>query len=124
MINKKYAEYKEVFNKSGYHTEKKGALYFFSLLDEVRNELKEGFTDEEIKEKLPSICLEEYHFYFEIRKSKYIEGINDFLSTRNKNKQEIVDSASELSLDDALLVFAKYFNNKELEHEKENGTKK
>ena len=112
-----YAEYIAVFNKLGYDVQKKGAVFFFSLLDDVRSELANGLSDEEIMEKIPGICLDEYHFYFEIKKSAYMKAINDFLNTRDEKKgkkllPEVIDSNKEISLEEAALIFAKYFNAK------------
>ena len=117
-----YTEYYNVFNKLGYHTQKIGAKFFFSLLDEVRNSLNEGFTDDEMKDLIPRICVDEYSLYLEIGKRLYIEKINDFLLNRNTNKgqnlfQEIIGVNKGLSIEESALIFAKYFNAKEKEKE-------
>ena len=116
----KFEEYYKVFNKLGYHTNKKGALYFFDLLDEIRDLLGSGVDDEDLLKVIPSICLEEYHFHLEIGGNLYRERINDFLTTRDERKgqelmSEINGISKNLNFEQTALVFAKYFDKKELE---------
>lgn len=113
MNSKEHAKYIALFNKLGYHTEKVGSLYFFNVLDEVRNELKNNVEDDEIKAKLPSFYLEDYHFFFEVTKTVYMERINDFLTDRRDVDNDIIKSIEGLDLEDILLVFAKYINERE-----------
>ena len=70
-----YKEYYDTFNKLGYQTNIKGAEYFFSLLDEIRDLLRNGVEDEELLRVIPSICLEEYHFHLEVGGKLYKERI-------------------------------------------------
>ena len=116
----KFEEYYKVFNELGYHTNKKGAPYFFDLLDEIRELIAAGVEDEDILKAIPTICLEEYHFSLEIGGNLYRERINDFLTTKDEEKgheliSDINGISKDLNFEQAALVFAKYFDRKELE---------
>ena len=126
MNSTKFAEYYKVFNKLGYHTQKLGAKFFFSLLNDVRDELDKGLTDDEVIELIPKICVEEYGFYLEVGRRTYFDKITDFLTTRNDKKgQDLLSEISgfnqDLSVEESALVFAKYFNAKAKEQETEIG---
>ena len=113
-------EYYDTFNKLGYQTNKKGAEYFFDLLDEIRILLRDGESDEEILRVIPSICLEEYHFRIEVGGNLYKERIKDFLTDKKESEdkdllQEVSGISKDLSIEEAALLFAKYFDAKELE---------
>ena len=59
-------EYKVVFEGLGYNVKSKGAMFFGDLIGDVRELLKEGKTEEEIKELLPRYYVEYYHFCYEV----------------------------------------------------------
>ena len=125
MQYKDYGEYKDIFKEFGYQVEKRGAIYFFSLLDEVRHDLASGMSDEELREIIPRICLEDYHFYFEEKKSAYFSKLNDFLTTRSNNKNiSGIVLEKDVDLIDSTIAFAKYFNAKEEIKEETRGIKK
>ena len=64
------ADYREILENLGFDMKKKGAIFFIDLIGDVQNLLKEGKSEEEIKELLPRYYLEYYHFYLLL--SQYI----------------------------------------------------
>ncbi len=113
-------EYYETFNKLGYKTNTEGAKFFFGLLDEIRDLLRDGEEDEEVLRKIPSLCLEEYHFHLEVGGNRYRTSIREFLASREDSKdedllKEFSGIDKDLSIETAALLFAKYFDAKELE---------
>ena len=66
-----YANYFYVFNKLGYDTRLEGAKYFFSLLQDVRMDLNEGFSDEELLERrIPGSMIDEASLVFDVGRGK------------------------------------------------------
>ena len=112
-------EYREVFSKMGYNVDLYGAGLFESMLEEVRMLLASGATEEEIRKVLPDYYREDFHFYFEIGENEYFEQMKEFCSSRKISKKEKsiinrkelkIPSKKNLSVEDSLLRFAKYFN--------------
>ena len=108
-------QYKSLMELLGYDVNKKGLYLFVCLAEEIRELLKEEKTHEEIIEMLPSIMLEEYRFAFEMRKSSYMELLNDFNNSRkvtpaNHQLNVCFKLEKNLPLPNALIVFAEYFN--------------
>ena len=126
-------EYKSIFKELGYDVNNKGSIYYGALLDDVVELVEEGKSTEEIKNIFPSICLELYHFYFEVAKPRFLGRIEEFRSTviKSKNRKSVnellemgLDSdGSNMELDDSAIYFAKYIvKNKKLK-ENENSHK-
>ena len=108
-------QYKSLMELLGYDVNKKGLYLFVCLAEEIRELLKEEKTHEEIIDMLPSIMLEEYRFAFEMRKSSYMELLNDFNNSRkvtpaNHQLNVCFKLEENLPLPNALIVFAEYFN--------------
>lgn len=108
--------YKSLMEMLGYDVTKKGLYLFVSLAEEVRDLLKAEKSHAEILEMLPSLLREEYHFAFEMRKSNYMEMLNDFTNSRKVTPQNQQLNQSfrlekeNLPLGNALIFFAEYFN--------------
>ena len=91
-------EFREYLIELGCDTSIDGGKFFVDLLEEVVCLLQDGFTDEEVVAILPSICLEYYHFYYEISKFEYYSKIMNFvnncemLKSVNLNNSEIKDN--------------------------------
>ena len=113
------SEYEGLFKNLGYDVKLKGAMLFNDLLDEVRNLLKEGMSDKEIKEFLPSIYLEYYHFCYEIGRYKYFNELDAFCNSRKVTKKnmstnrKVMNMRPNMNLENSLLFFSKYYNNLE-----------
>lgn len=98
-------EYSDVLKKEGYNVETNGAMFFGSLLDEVRALLAEGKTEEEIKLLLPRYYVEDYHFFFEVGKDRYFKELYDFCASK-----KAPEGSTGMNLETSLLFFAGKFN--------------
>ena len=122
-----YAQYFYVFNKLGYDTRLIGARFFFSLLHDVRMDLNEGFTDEELlKKRIPGCMTDEASLVFDVGRGKYRESLYEFLrSTRGEKDEELSKDAPVIEEDSTIektaLKFGKYFNAKAKEKENVDG---
>ena len=96
-----YAQYFYVFNKLGYDTRLIGARFFFSLLHDVRIDLNEGFTDEELlKNRIPGCVVDEASLVFDVGRGKDRESLYEFLrSTRGERDEELFKEAPVLEKD-------------------------
>jgi hypothetical protein len=109
-------EYKLLLRRLGYDVESKGAVYFLDLIDDVRRLLNEGYNADEVKELLPRYYLENYHFYYEVGRYKYMGELEKFCSSRVVNKKNsafnrrILKSRGNMNIEDSLIFFAEYFN--------------
>ena len=125
-----YAQYFYVFNKLGYDTRLIGARFFFSLLHDVRIDLNEGFTDEELlKNRIPGCMTDEASLVFDVGRGKYRESLYEFLrSTRGERDEQLSKEApvfeEDSTIEKTALKFGKYFNAKEKENEEVKGNKK
>ena len=115
-------EYRGLFEKLGYNIDSRGAIFFEDLLNDTRQLLKEGYTDEEIKEELPTICSEVY----EIGRKIYYAELHSFCNNhiidrenRTLNKK-IIGRKLNLDLEDLIIIFAKYFNKLEQRRQNQN----
>lgn len=108
--------YKSLMGMLGYDISKKGLFLFVSLAEEVRDLLRQEKSHEEILAMLPALLKEEYHFALEMRKSAYMEMLNEFVDSRKvtpENQQLNTSFRLEkdnLPLGNALIFFAEYFN--------------
>ena len=113
-------EYRGVFEGLGYDVDTKGALFFGELIEDARELLKEGKSEEEVKEILPGCYTEYYHFVYEgIGRENYLNALDSFFTSR-KDDQAVKFFASEFmgfdscpSKEDLLVFFAKKFNKME-----------
>ena len=113
-------EYSDVLKSVGYDVESKGAIYFGSLLDEVRELLKAGADEKTIRKVLPNYKLEDFHFFFEVPKENYDEELDKFCNSRvvteaNKkmNKEIMGETTANMDVNTSLIFFAKMFNDRE-----------
>ena len=101
-------QYKSLMELLGYDVNKKGLYLFVCLAEEIRELLKNGKTHEEVINMLPSIMLEEYRFAFEMRKSSYMELLNDF---NNNNIIEDINTLDQVDYSIVLNNEQNKFNN-------------
>ena len=112
------SDYQMVFEGLGYNVKSKGAMFFGDLIGDVRELLKEGKTEEEIKELLPRYYVEYYHFCYEgIGREKYLNELRNFCAERTVNEQTN-KFVLPLGVEDSLLFFAKMFNGEEKDNDK------
>ena len=89
-------EFREYLIELGCDTSIDGGNFFVDLLEEVVCLLQEGFSDEDVLAILPSICLEYYHFYYEISKFAYYSKMKNFVNNSEVlNNIEIANSEAK-----------------------------
>ena len=82
-------EYKKFLKENGFDVKIVGAKYFIDLLEEVVEKILDGYDISEIKELYPSICLEYYHFVYEVSRFKYLEELDYFSRNGYRGDNEI-----------------------------------
>ncbi len=82
------------YEKLGFDSKLAGCVYFDDLVEEVRMILDLGdmSTFNEIRDFLPRIELESYHFFFEVGRFKYYEEIDKFLKSRFESRKRMKKS--------------------------------
>lgn len=117
----------KLMNELGFDTEKLGAKFFLSVVMEVQ-EILESIENaknvvpdylpkkiEDIDSFMDRLYLEDFMFFFECGKTKYFEGLNEFICSRKtggeKDKlfNEVFGNSEDL--DSMVISFAKYSNN-------------
>ena len=82
-------EYRNFLERNGYDTNIVGSNYFIDLLEEVVERLLDNTDISEIKELFPSICLEYYHFCYEVSRFKYLEELDYFSQNGYRGDSDI-----------------------------------
>ena len=109
-------QYKLLMDMLGYDTNKKGFALFVNVAEEVRDLLKQEMSHDDIMAVLPSLFLEEYHFFLDMSKTRYMELLEDFVNSRKVTRKNASLNAcfklqkENLPLNGALVFFAEYFN--------------
>ena len=106
-------QYKSLMDLLGYDVEKKGFYLFVCLAEEIRELLKEEKTHDEIIDMLPALMLEEYHFAFDMRKSSYMDYLNEFNDSRKvtpENQQLNICFKLEENLRNSSIPVFRYFS--------------
>ena len=109
-------QYKQLTDMLGYDTNKKGFALFVNVAEEVRDLLKQEMSHDDIMAVLPSLFLEEYHFFLDMSKTRYMELLEDFVNSRKVTRKNASLNAcfklqkENLPLNGALVFFAEYFN--------------
>ena len=85
-------EYKEFLERNGYDTNIVGSNYFIDLLEEIVERLLDNTDVSEIEESFPSICLEYYHFVYEVSRFKYLEELDYFSRNGYRGDSDIEKS--------------------------------
>lgn len=85
-------EYRNFLERNGYDTNIVGSNYFIDLLEEVVERLLDNTDISEIKELFPSICLEYYHFCYEVSRFKYLEELDYFSQNGYRGDSDIEKS--------------------------------
>ena len=95
--------YKEFLEKNGYDIHMVGSKYFIDLLEEIVEKILDNFDESEIKELFPSMCLENYHFYYEVSRFKYLEELDYFSKNGYRGDDDIEKSLWEEAPVDKLI---------------------
>ena len=109
-------QYKQLMDMLGYDTNKKGFALFVNVAEEVRDLLKQEMSHDDIMAVLPSLFLEEYHFFLDMSKTRYMELLEDFVNSRKVTRKNASLNAcfklqkENLPSNGALVFFAEYFN--------------
>jgi len=112
---------RETFRSLGYNVDLVGANMYFDIIYEVIDGVKNGLSNEALREMIPAYCLELYHFCYEVGKIRFFDFINEFLNSKKKirKKKQTISvngiSREDLGFDNQLIYYAKYFIRKERE---------
>ena len=82
-------EYKKFLEKYGFDIGIVGANYFIDLLEEVVEKILDNYDVSEIVELFPAMCLEYYHFYYEVSKFEYLEELEYFSKNGYRGDSDI-----------------------------------
>ena len=110
----------------GYDLNKKGALFFFDLLRDVREMLSKEMSQEEIKEELPKYYIDYSHFDYEVGLKNYYRDLEEFCFSRKVTKDnkkinnQVMGEVNNMNVENKLIFFATYFNKKEKNNSDEN----
>ncbi len=98
QYNKEMLKHKRNFKELGFNIESKGCEYFIDVVDwikkendELKSKNKEELTEEELKENIPSYCLEIYHFDRECGRISFYKEILKFLNKEAERPEESFD---------------------------------
>ena len=118
-IMKLNEERKKLYNDLGFNSELDGCLFFDDLVEEVRQLMDIDELDyNNIKEILPRLELEFYHFFYEVGRFVYLDEIDKFLKSRKKTPKsktmfsEVFGAKKNVSKEKAVYDLAKYLNKK------------
>lgn len=116
-------EQKNILRALGFDTEVKGAKYFLDIVEDITYELLKGTDEESIIEKIPSFCLEYYHFYYEVGKNTFYKELTSFHEKRRTHKNKSFDKTiyesvykdtKNPSLETSMLAVSKYIVDKKI----------
>ena len=114
-------EFRAFLEKNGFDTGIVGCNYFVDLLEEVVNMLLEDRDEEEIKELFPSLCLEYYHFCYEVSRFKFLDELNYFsMNGYRKDDKEELSKWNENVVDKLIRLARRYIEDQK---QKEEGKK-
>lgn len=71
-------KYKDFLIRNGFDVSIVGSNYFIDLMDEIVGKLRDNYDVLQIKELFPAMCLEYYHFYYEVSRFKFLEELDYF----------------------------------------------
>ena len=113
-------EYKEFLERNGFDVNIVGANYFIDLLGEVVQRLLDNCDVSEIKELFPAMCLEYYHFYYEVSRFKYLDELDYFSKNGYRGDDDVENKLwSEPTIDKLIRLGNRYIHEKkELEESK------
>ena len=114
-------EYKDFLERNGFDINIVGANFFIDLLEEVVDKLLDNYDVFEIKELFPSICLEYYHFVYEVSRFKYLDELDYFSRNGYRGDSDIERKLwDEPVIDKLIRLGNKYIvERKEIENNKQ-----
>lgn len=108
---------KDILKGLGFNISLEGTKYFLDIVEDITIEVLKGTTEEEIIKKVPSFCLEYYHFYYEVGKKTFDRELIEFHSNQHKNKkygfnkslyQEVYGDIKNPTLEQSALAISNY----------------
>lgn len=112
-----FTNQKDILRSLGYNTNLEGTKYFLDIVEEITLEVLKGTKEEEIISKIPSFCLEYYHFYYEVGKKTFDRELYKFHNNQNHNKkygfnkplyQEVYGDIKNPTIEQSALAISKY----------------
>ena len=132
------SQHKNLLKELGFDTNLMGTIYFVSICEQIQEliDSNDGNLDKAL-EKIPhsfhgiydyinSLYLEDYAFYFECGKNKYMEAMDEFINSKkivNQEQEELnkkvfgITYNYEMNKEDLILVLCMYLNNKQKEQD-------
>ena len=118
-IMKLNEERKQLYADLGFNSDLDGCVFFDDLVEEVRQLMDIDELDQnKIKEILPSLELEYYHFFYEVSRFVYLGEIDSFLKSRRKTSKsktmfnKVFGARKTISKEKGVYDLAKYLNKK------------
>lgn len=83
------SQVREFLRENGYDLNIVGSKYFVDVFEEIVDKLLDGYDISEIKEIYPALCLEYYHFYYEVPRMEFLNEIDYFSQNGYRGKSDI-----------------------------------
>lgn len=83
------SQVREFLRENGYDLNIVGSKYFVDIFEEIVDKLLDGYDISEIKEIYPVLCLEYYHFYYEVPRMEFLNEIDYFSQNGYRGKSDI-----------------------------------
>lgn len=114
---------KDILKSLGFNTDLEGTKYFLDIIEDISIEILKGTEEKEVIEKIPSICLEYYHFYYEIGRKTFESKLTEFHDSRHQNKkygfnkllyQSIYGNIKNPTMEQSAIAISKYVINQNI----------
>ena len=83
------SQVREFLRENGYDLNIVGSKYFVDIFEEIVDKLLDDYDISEIKEIYPALCLEYYHFYYEVPRMEFLNEIDYFSQNGYRGKNDI-----------------------------------
>lgn len=83
------SQVREFLRENGYDLNIVGSKYFVDIFEEIVDKLLDDYDISEIKEIYPALCLEYYHFYYEVPRMEFLNEIDYFSQNGYRGKSDI-----------------------------------
>ena len=103
-------KYKKFLEENGYDTSIVGSYYFIDLLEEIVKRLSYNMDISDIKEQFPNICLEYYHFIYEVSRFKFLDELEYFSKNGYRGDNDIENSLWNEPVIDKLIRLGNRYN--------------
>ena len=115
------SQVREFLKKNGYDLNIIGSKYFVDIFEEIVDKLLDDYDISEIKEMYPALCLEYYHFYYEVPRMEFLNEIDYFSQNGYRGKSDIeIKLWNEPTIDKLIRLGNKYIHEqKQIESNKQ-----